>query len=513
MRGNRLLRNASRALLRKMTPTHRIFAVVVAAGASSSAVGCFAIADLDRFHDQADASLDATSTDAGSRNEAGSPTDSGSARDVAPGSESGASDASGGATFYALDDAQRWSFFDVQGVGGFVPYSGVVFDGRYLYFVPNQAQPNVLRYDTHGDFNDTASWTYYAPMAALEASGGAPSGAYPYLGGAFDGRYVYFAPFGTNTYTLQYDTQQPFARRRDPWSAYWASRTSTRRRTIGVSPPTGGTRTSFPTRRRPSSRTTTRRPPMRVRGSRRGVRGLPTTSRAGPATPRGPPMAGSGVGLSPDANLFLVPYERQRCIPPRYDAASLTASAGWNDGANGFDFLQQRARIAAPALLVRGLRWPAPLPHPVQDAAVDARGVRHVGKFRRRRQLGDLPACHALLRAAAHRWASWARPSTASVSFLAAARFTLRGWRAASALPVVAFDTTQPLCPSDMASAYSTFDPTTLVGGAGATGFEGAAFDGQYVYFVPHTGSVVARFQARDVNRGLTPAGYRGSWG
>ncbi len=81
-----------------------------------------------------------------------------------------------------------------------------------------------------------------------------------------------------------------------------------------------------------------------------------------------------------------------------------------------------------------------------------------------------------------------------------------------AALPVVAYDTTQPLCPSDVTSAYTTFDPTTLTGGATAQGFEGAAFDGHYVYFVPHQGSVVARFEARSSNSGLSPSGYRGSW-
>jgi hypothetical protein len=81
-----------------------------------------------------------------------------------------------------------------------------------------------------------------------------------------------------------------------------------------------------------------------------------------------------------------------------------------------------------------------------------------------------------------------------------------------AALPVVAYDTTQPLCPSVIASAYSTFDPTTAPGGTGAAGFEGAAFDGHYVYFVPHASNVVARFEAKSVNSGLSPAVYKGSW-
>jgi hypothetical protein len=49
----------------------------------------------------------------------------------------------------------------------------------------------------------------------------------------------------------------------------------------------------------------------------------------------------------------------------------------------------------------------------------------------------------------------------------------------------------------------------------GMTKYSGVAFDafdGQYIYFVPHTGSVVARFEAKSVNKGLFPPSYKGSW-
>jgi hypothetical protein len=74
-------------------------------------------------------------------------------------------------------------------------------------------------------------------------------------------------------------------------------------------------------------------------------------------------------------------------------------------------------------------------------------------------------------------------------------------------LPVVAYDTTQEL---SSASSYSTYDPSLLNGNA--LSFEGAAFDGQYVYFVPHGYSVVARFKAKSAPGPLSPASYTGSW-
>ena len=81
-----------------------------------------------------------------------------------------------------------------------------------------------------------------------------------------------------------------------------------------------------------------------------------------------------------------------------------------------------------------------------------------------------------------------------------------------STLPILAYDTTQPFCPGALGAAYTTFDPTSLEGGTEASGFEGAAFDGRYVYFIPHAGHVVARFEAKRVSEGLSPAVYAGSW-
>ncbi len=81
--------------------------------------------------------------------------------------------------------------------GGF---DGAFFDGRYIYYIPFTRQVpqgedkspfhgNYLRYDTRGDFHDPQSW------AACDA--GQVDGLHTtaYNGGAFDGRYLYAAPW------------------------------------------------------------------------------------------------------------------------------------------------------------------------------------------------------------------------------------------------------------------------------------------------------------------------------
>lgn len=98
-------------------------------------------------------------------------------------------------------------------------FSGAVYDGRYVYFVPFQTQAlqqtsQVVRYDTHGAFASTASWQAFDTKTHLGAE------AAGFQGGVFDSRYVYFVPNGaggSGTF-VRYDTQGTF---QDP--AAWLS--------------------------------------------------------------------------------------------------------------------------------------------------------------------------------------------------------------------------------------------------------------------------------------------------
>ncbi len=57
---------------------------------------------------------------------------------------------------------------------------------------------------------------------------------------------------------------------------------------------------------------------------------------------------------------------------------------------------------------------------------------------------------------------------------------------------VTRYDT---LVPFASATSWGTFDPATL--NASVKGFQGVAFDGQYVYFVPWLNGTFVRFEAK----------------
>ena len=99
-------------------------------------------------------------------------------------------------------------------VANTVAYNGSVFDGRYLYQVPYggaSAHGRVIRYDTASSFSDRSSWTSYNASGTGNADN---STAVGYLGGSFDGRYVYYSPYWTGSTRygniLRYDTKASF---------------------------------------------------------------------------------------------------------------------------------------------------------------------------------------------------------------------------------------------------------------------------------------------------------------
>ena len=111
-----------------------------------------------------------------------------------------------------------FSAFDASDLQGLPTrgYFGAVFDGRHVYFVPEQhgeeGMPThgvVLRYDTHGPFDDRKS---YAAYDAGHTGGMDTRGFY---GAVFDGRYAYFVPRQIDmdhyhSRILRYDTHGPF---------------------------------------------------------------------------------------------------------------------------------------------------------------------------------------------------------------------------------------------------------------------------------------------------------------
>ena len=82
-------------------------------------------------------------------------------------------------------------------------FSGGVFDGRYVYFIPNNAGL-ITRYDTTGSFLAASGFSVFDTGANVN------SHSIGFMGGAFDGRYIYFSPSASDVIT-RYDTTAPFA--------------------------------------------------------------------------------------------------------------------------------------------------------------------------------------------------------------------------------------------------------------------------------------------------------------
>jgi hypothetical protein len=107
-----------------------------------------------------------------------------------------------------IDASASWTPIDMTTINGEAfGFSGAVFDGRYVYFIPRQ-RGIAMRLDTTAtQTSSTASWQTY-DLRRLEAFDGGFGG---FGGGAFDGRYVYYVPttpgFGN---VVRYDTMSTF---------------------------------------------------------------------------------------------------------------------------------------------------------------------------------------------------------------------------------------------------------------------------------------------------------------
>ena len=90
----------------------------------------------------------------------------------------------------AMATAQGGAALDIAYLGG------ITWDGRYVYFSPYNSD-TFLKFDTQGtSFSTAADWTQ---MSMSTAQGGSP-GSNVYAGGSFDGKYIYYCPFGSVTF-------------------------------------------------------------------------------------------------------------------------------------------------------------------------------------------------------------------------------------------------------------------------------------------------------------------------
>jgi hypothetical protein len=108
-----------------------------------------------------------------------------------------------------------WSTFDFSTLGdggaGLDSFTGSVFDGRYLYLVPGDYETVVIRFDTQGPISSASSWTSFDTSQVNMTTLG-------FAGGVFDGQYVYLVP-NENGIIVRYDTTQTFGNVAS-WSFY-----------------------------------------------------------------------------------------------------------------------------------------------------------------------------------------------------------------------------------------------------------------------------------------------------
>jgi hypothetical protein len=99
-----------------------------------------------------------------------------------------------------------WAIFPLHDApGAACCYRTGAFDGRYVYFIPSQRDPTtsrLLRYDTRAPFTASASW------ATFDLTGQLASSLYAFGGAVFDGRYLYLVPNGVRV-AARFDAKSP----------------------------------------------------------------------------------------------------------------------------------------------------------------------------------------------------------------------------------------------------------------------------------------------------------------
>jgi hypothetical protein len=377
-------------------------------------------------------------------------------------------------TYSAFGDPLQWETFDMAPVGGQVYGIGGAFDGRFVYYTPGQMNgTNLVRYDTSMPFQGANAWSSFNVTTVA-------GGPYIYNGAAFDGRFVYLTPDLTEDAmtsvggVVRYDTTQPYAMA-SAWSVF--DTTSLAPRAAGYEGAVfDGTYLYFA----PCYGTTSAR-------FRAGSTFSDPTSWSTFATTNVDANADGFRGAAFDGRyIYYAPYLGDRSaaragLVARYDTTSTAGFAGkgaWST----FDVSALNADAAGFA-----------------GAVFDGGHVVFVPN------LGTVAARfdtqQSFSAAAAWEFFDLAPINPATGQFYGGTFDGRYVYLAPDALYAgkalaVRFDATRAFMDT---GSWETFD--VLSAGGGVTGFFGAVFDGAYVYFVPVGGTVTARFHAR------TPAG------
>ncbi len=397
------------------------------------------------------------------------------------------------AGFHDMTSASCWTTFDTTlvdpGAKGFV---GVAFDGRYLYFAPNYNGASdgiVTRYDTQATFTSPTSWSTFDTTTLNSAAAG-------FAGAVYDGRYVYFVPninaVGGDGAVARFDTTASFTTA-SSWSIF---------DTATLSPGAvafqgavfDGRFVYFV--------------PFGAGGSNSLVARYDSTATSGFTSPTSwstfdtttvnPDAAGFIGGIFDGRYVYFVPHENATSIDGvvvRYDTQFAFTSAGsWST--------LDLANVDAKAAGFWGGGFDGRYIYLVPNdngVAIDGLVARY-----------DTAA-------QSFTTTSWKTFDTTSVNPEAVGfSCSVYDGRFMYLIPsinmvgtdgvVARYDTAATFT---LAASWSTFDTTTVK--ASAKGYSSGAFDGRYVYLVPFLGSMVARFDARDSNAAL-PSFYSGSF-
>ncbi len=317
----------------------------------------------------------------------------------------------GGVQYHDLATASNWASYDSTMMAT-QTFLGGTFDGRYVYFAPS-FESYVARYDTEEPFEGVSSWTHNDAFSTGGAAGG---------GAAFDGRFAYFI---AGTVIARYDS---YASSSSPSSGRWIATDINSLAMLGL--------LDFPD-------------------------GSPWTS----------PADASFVGATFDGRfLYLAPTHGS--VIARFDTTQdLANTAAWevyDSAALGVSF---RASTGA-----------------YQGPVFDGRYVYFIPG-------GTQPVLRYNAEIDFAEKAAWSTFATDSLEpdvgdFCCGAYDGRYLYLVPSGTSLaVRYDTTLSFSSK---TSWSVFDTTTV--NPKAAGFGGSAFDGRYVYFVPGDTSSIARY-------------------
>jgi hypothetical protein len=367
--------------------------------------------------------------------------------------------------------AASWSTFDIaalpgaSGAGGF---SGAWFDGRYVYFVPHGLggvqSGLVVRFDATGSFASAASWATF-DTSSLDVDGGAATKGFS--GAGSDGHYVYFVPNNDGApdgRVVRYD----------------ASRLLSAPSLDGGHPDAGDVGTG---------------------DAAAGDAGAADAATAD---------AGTLAGTFADPSLWAT-FDVSSTIPGAagftgaiFDGRSLYLVPSNNGGLGDNGFSGIAARFKTDAGFASAGSWSALDLTTINGEAVGFSGAAFDGRY-----LYFVPHLHGIVLrldttssqpTSPSAWSVFdvapLTPIDAGTPQFAGAAFDGRFVYFVPSTPgfgvVTRYDTLSTFASS---CAWSTFDLTQL--DPAASFYLGAVFDGQYVYFVPRGGGLVARFDAK----------------